>query len=100
MSAFHSISGTAFPILTPTPLNGRVYKGKKNGELLEAAEVAGYDVLLTVDQGIPHQPRRGDRKSCNYYFRSSSRSAFIGGLAAQGPCAPAVRTMVLDYGTN
>ena len=30
-------------------------KGKKNGELLRAAEVAGYDALLTVDQGIPHQ---------------------------------------------
>ena len=30
-------------------------KGKKNGELLRDAEVAGYDVLLTVDQGIPHQ---------------------------------------------
>lgn len=26
-------------------------KGKKNGELLQAAEAAGYDVLLTVDQG-------------------------------------------------
>jgi predicted nuclease of predicted toxin-antitoxin system len=30
-------------------------KGKKNGELLRAAEAAGYDVLLTVDHGIPHQ---------------------------------------------
>jgi len=30
-------------------------KGKKNGELLEAAQSAGYDVLLTVDRGIPHQ---------------------------------------------
>jgi hypothetical protein len=30
-------------------------KGKKNGDLLDAAEVAAYDVLLTVDQGIPHQ---------------------------------------------
>ncbi|HLN02308.1 MAG TPA: hypothetical protein VK335_23675 [Bryobacteraceae bacterium] len=30
-------------------------KGKKNGELLRAAEIAGYDVLLTVDQGIPRQ---------------------------------------------
>jgi hypothetical protein len=29
-------------------------KGKKNGELLRAAEEAGYDVLLTVDHGIPH----------------------------------------------
>jgi hypothetical protein len=30
-------------------------KGKANGELLLAAELAGYDVLLTLDQGIPHQ---------------------------------------------
>jgi len=38
-------------------------KGKKNGELLRAAEAAGYDVLLTVDQGIPHQrPSAGRRK--------------------------------------
>ena len=30
-------------------------KGKKNGELLHAAELADYEVLLTVDQGIAHQ---------------------------------------------
>lgn len=30
-------------------------KGKANGELLRAAELAGYEVLLTLDQGIPHQ---------------------------------------------
>jgi predicted nuclease of predicted toxin-antitoxin system len=30
-------------------------KGKKNGELLREAELAGYEVLLTVDQGILHQ---------------------------------------------
>ena len=30
-------------------------KGKKNGELLLAAEMAGYEVLITVDQGIPRQ---------------------------------------------
>lgn len=30
-------------------------KGKKNGELVAAAEAAGYQVLLTVDQGIPRQ---------------------------------------------
>ncbi len=30
-------------------------KGKKNGDLLRAAESAGYDVLLTADQGIPDQ---------------------------------------------
>ena len=37
-------------------------KGKKNGELLRDAEVAGYDVLLTVDHGIPHQHSSAGRK--------------------------------------
>ncbi len=37
-------------------------KGKTNGELLQAAEVAGYDVPLTVDQGIPGQlPAAGQK---------------------------------------
>lgn len=31
------------------------FKGRKNGHLLQSAETAGYDVLLTVDQGIRHQ---------------------------------------------
>jgi predicted nuclease of predicted toxin-antitoxin system len=31
------------------------FKGKTNGELLRAAEAAGYEVLLTVDQGLPDQ---------------------------------------------
>jgi len=38
------------------------FKGRKNGELLRAAETAGYDVFLTVDQGIPHQQRPSGRK--------------------------------------
>ena len=37
-------------------------KGKKNGELLRDAELAGYEVLLTVDQGIPHQQNLAGRK--------------------------------------
>ena len=37
-------------------------KGKKNGELLFAAESAGYAVLLTIDQGIPHQQHLAGRK--------------------------------------
>jgi predicted nuclease of predicted toxin-antitoxin system len=37
-------------------------KGTKNGELLRAAESAGYDVFLTVDQGIPHQQPLAGRK--------------------------------------
>jgi predicted nuclease of predicted toxin-antitoxin system len=37
------------------------FKGTKNGHLLRAAEAAGYNVLLTVDHGIPHQQRPGGR---------------------------------------
>jgi len=32
-------------------------KGKENGELLRAAEESGYEVLLTVDQGLPQHQR-------------------------------------------
>ena len=45
-------------------------KGKQNGELLRAAEVAGYDVLLTVDQGMPHQQRLANRKLSIIVVRS------------------------------
>ncbi len=42
--------------------------GLKNGDLLKAAEVAKFDVFLTVDQGIeiPAKPNRP--KDCNYHF--------------------------------
>ena len=31
------------------------WSGKKNGELLALMTAAGFEVLVTVDQGIPHQ---------------------------------------------
>ncbi|MSV30518.1 MAG: hypothetical protein EXQ52_17510 [Bryobacterales bacterium] len=37
-------------------------KGKKNGELLRIAELAGYDVLLTADQGMLKQQNLVGRK--------------------------------------
>jgi len=37
-------------------------KGRKNGELLDAAEIAGYDVLLTIDQGFAHQQNLAGRQ--------------------------------------
>ena len=46
------------------------FKGKKNGELLLAAELAGYDVLLTVDQGLPHQQAPAGRKLAIMLLRS------------------------------
>jgi hypothetical protein len=36
--------------------------GLKNGELLEAAEALGFEVLVTVDQSIPYQQRLGGRR--------------------------------------
>jgi predicted nuclease of predicted toxin-antitoxin system len=45
-------------------------KGKKNGELVSAAEAAGYDVLLTVDQGISRQPGRSARRLAIIVIRS------------------------------
>lgn len=47
-------------------------KGKKNGELIRSAEVAGYDVLLTVDQGIPHQQPPACRKLSIILLRSQT----------------------------
>ena len=38
------------------------FKSLKNGQLLKQAELAGYDVFLTVDQGIPHQQNLIKRK--------------------------------------
>jgi hypothetical protein len=35
--------------------------GLKNGDLLSAAEAAGFDVLVTVDQSIPDQQNLEDR---------------------------------------
>ncbi len=37
-------------------------KSLKNGHLLNQAELAGYDISLTVDQGIPHQQNPIKRK--------------------------------------
>ena len=38
------------------------FKGKKNGDLLEAAGAALYHVLITVDQGIPRQHSVANRR--------------------------------------
>jgi predicted nuclease of predicted toxin-antitoxin system len=36
--------------------------GLKNGRLLDAAEAAGFDVLITVDQSIPDQQNLSGRR--------------------------------------
>ena len=45
-------------------------KSRKNGELLRAAEAAGYQVLLTVDQGIPYQQNSTGRQISLIVIRS------------------------------
>lgn len=35
------------------------WAGLSNGELLDAAEQAGFDTLITGDEGIRHQQRKG-----------------------------------------
>lgn len=39
-------------------------KGLSNGQLLTAAEQAGFDVLITVDQNMPHQQKLLGREIC------------------------------------
>lgn len=46
------------------------FKGKKNGDLLKAAEAADYDVLLTVDKGILHQQPSSARSLSIIVLRS------------------------------
>jgi predicted nuclease of predicted toxin-antitoxin system len=45
-------------------------KGRQNGDLLRSAEAAGYQVLLTVDQGIPHQQAPAGRTIALIVIRS------------------------------
>jgi predicted nuclease of predicted toxin-antitoxin system len=47
-------------------------KGKKNGELLDAAELADYDVLLTMDQGVEHQQNLTNRRMALLVFVARS----------------------------
>ena len=48
------------------------FKGKKNGELLAAAEAAAYQVFLTIDHGIPHQERPADRNLAIILMRAKT----------------------------
>ena len=48
------------------------FKGMKNGELLQAAERAGYEVLVTVDQGIPYQMSSASRRLAVVVLRSAT----------------------------
>ena len=46
--------------------------GLKNGELLTAADAAGFEVFLTVDQSIQYQQNLADRKIAIVVFHVKS----------------------------
>jgi|SRR5882762_9058245 len=46
--------------------------GLKNGDLLDAAEKAKFDVFLTVDQGIEYQQNLSARKLAIIIFQAKS----------------------------
>ena len=66
-------------------------KGKKNGELLQAAEAGGYHVLLTVDQGIPRQQTTVGRKLSIILIRSRTNQ-----MEDRLPLVPAI-IKVLEF---
>ncbi len=48
------------------------FAGLKNGELLDAAESGGFDVLLTVDRGLEYEQNLVGRKISVVVFRTNS----------------------------
>jgi predicted nuclease of predicted toxin-antitoxin system len=46
--------------------------GKTNGELISIAEERGFDVLLTVDKGLGHEPNMAGRRIAILIVRAKS----------------------------
>jgi predicted nuclease of predicted toxin-antitoxin system len=46
------------------------FTGKKNGDLIRSAQLAGYQILLTLDQGIPYQQSPEGREIAIVVLRS------------------------------
>lgn len=60
------------------------FSGKKNGALLILAEQAGFNVLLTVDQGIAYQQRLEGLRIALVIIEAQSNK-----MEALLPCVPA-----------
>ena len=70
MNAYQWISGIVLRATRLTVWNGQVSKARRTVNCLQAAEGGGYQALLTVDQGIPHQQTRVGRKLSIILIRS------------------------------
>ena len=68
------------------------FGGLKNGELLQAAEAAGFEVVLTVDRGFQYEQNLAGRKVAVIVF--STRSIALKDLLPHVPaCLGRVRTI-------
>ena len=68
------------------------FSSKKNGELLQLAEEAGFDVLLTVDDNLSHQQNFTGRRIALLVIRS--RSNRIEDLAPRIPAVLAALHLI------
>lgn len=67
--------------------------GLKNGLLLDAAETAGFDVLITVDRNIPDQQNLAGRKIALVILRGKTNR-----LSDLAPLVPAVLSALGSIG--
>lgn len=68
------------------------FAGLKNGSLLLSAEAAGFEVLVTVDQNIPHQQNLTSRKIAILILRAPTSR--LGHLKQTVSAALAALTMI------
>jgi hypothetical protein len=75
----------------------RGWDSLKNGELLDAAEVAGFDVLVTTDRNIRHQQNLTKRKLAVVVLTKASWPLIKGQLAEIGSAvATAVASRLVE----
>jgi predicted nuclease of predicted toxin-antitoxin system len=76
----------------------RGWSGLKNGELIAAAEVAGFEVFVTTDQNLKYQQNLGARKLAVVVLRTTSwpriQRSVAAVVAAIGAAAPGSYTEV------
>jgi predicted nuclease of predicted toxin-antitoxin system len=68
------------------------FAGKTNGELIAVAEERGFEVLLTVDKGLAHEPNIAGRRIAILIVRAkSNRLADL--LPHAGTCVAHISSM-------
>jgi len=71
------------------------WAGLANGQLLDAAEQAGFEVLVTTDQNLQYQQNLADRRIAIVVLRSTSWPRIQNSIPAV--CAAIVRASIGTY---